>query len=370
VSAPSIAELVRTKRVIVLCGPGGVGKTTTSASIGLAAAQAGRRVLVLTIDPARRLADALGLPLASPVPRAVPADRLRTLGLDLGGAEGSFEAWMLDPKVVFERVVRVLGTPAQADKIVATRLFAHMSELAAGMLEYTAGEALYSFVESGKYDLVVLDTPPSRNALDFLDAPTRLSGFLEDGILKVFAPGESSGFLASAGRMVTSVFGRVFGESFMSDLETFFGAFGGLFGGMRKHSDGVAALLASNATSFLLVTSPDEDAHREAEFFRGELARRKLPFAGFVLNRSLARLTSWSHPAELEADSPTMRSALDKLAQIASKERGLAYEHASLLAELREVAGATAIAVASPMLLDPSDPLAGLVTLAKSLGES
>jgi anion-transporting ArsA/GET3 family ATPase len=364
----TIGELVRTKRVLVLCGPGGVGKTTTSAALGVAGAHAGRRVLVLTIDPARRLADALGLPLSAPTPRPVPADRLRALGLEsIDKTQGTLDAWMLDPRVVFERVVRVLGTPAQAEKILSTKLFAHLSELAAGMLEYTAGEALYSFAAEGRYDLIVLDTPPSRNALDFLDAPERLSSFLEDGILKVFVPKEGSGFLASAGRLVGNVFGRAFGDGFLGDLQVFFQAFGGLFGGMRAHSDGVARLLSSDESAFLLVTSPEEDALREASFFQGELTRRNLPFAGFVLNRSLARLASWPHPSTIAGRAPSLESALAKLGPIANEERREAEKHASLLAELRTIAGERGIAEAAPMLLDTSDPLAGLVTLARAL---
>jgi anion-transporting ArsA/GET3 family ATPase len=364
----TLGALVRGKRVLVLCGPGGVGKTTCAAALGLAGAHAGRRVLVLTIDPARRLADALGLPLSSPTPKPVPADRLRALGLDLSeGANGALDAWMLDPRVIFERVVRVLGTPEQADKILATKLFAHMSELAAGMLEYTAGEALYSFAAEGRYDLIVLDTPPSRNALDFLDAPERLSSFLEDSILKVFLPKEGAGFLASASRLVGNVFGRVFGDGFMVDLGVFFQAFGGLFGGMREHSEGVAKLLSSDESAFLLVTSPDEDALREAQFFRGELARRKLPFAGFVLNRSLAKLTSWLHPKDVSAETAVLDRSLAKLAGFAEVERAEAARHTVLLDELRSVAGEPGLAIAAPMLLDTSDPLAGLVTLAREL---
>ncbi|MBM4373786.1 MAG: ArsA family ATPase [Deltaproteobacteria bacterium] len=366
-STPELASLLATKRVLVLCGPGGVGKTTTSAALGLAAARSGRKVLVLTIDPARRLADALGLPLSAPTPRAVPAERLAALGLDLGATSGSLEAWMLDPRVVFERVIRVLGTPEQTEKILNTTLFGHLSELAAGMLEYTAGEALYSFATEGRYDLIVLDTPPARNALDFLDAPERLSSFLEEGILKFFLPSEGSRFLAAAGKFVGGVFSRAFGDGFVSELQVFFGAFGGIFGGMRKHSDGVAALLGSDDAAFLLVTSPEEDARREAEVFRSELDRRNMPFAGFVLNRSLARLASWPHPSSFADSTPSLTSALGILAPIADEERREAECHAELLAELRAVAGERGFAVASPLLLDPGDALAGLVTLSREL---
>lgn len=367
----TLPSLLAQKRVLVLCGPGGVGKTTTSAALGLAAAQAGRRVLVLTIDPARRLADALGLPLSAPTPMPIPPDRLAKLGLDLGtGTKGSLDAWMLDPRVVFERVVRVLGSPEQTDKILGTRLFGHLSELAAGMLEYTAGEALYSFTADGRYDLVVLDTPPARNAVDFLDAPARLSAFLDEGVLKLFLPKEGSSFLAAAGKLAGSVFSRAFGDGFVADLQVFFQAFGGLFGGMRKHSDGVAELLASDDAAFLLVTSPEEDARREASLFRGELERRRMPFAGFILNRSLAALARWPHPSSIPATSDVVAKALATLAPLADLERNEADTHARLLEELRALAGPQGLAVASPLLLEHTDPLAGLVVLARELGQS
>ena len=178
------ASLLRDKRVIVCCGAGGGGKTTTAAALGLAAASKGRRVLVLTIDPARRLAEAMGIPASGPKPAAVPEDRLRQ-----GKISGKLDAWMLDPKVVFEgMVLRLADSPERAAAILENRIYRALSDLVAGMQEYTAAEALYSFVESGNYDLVVLDTPPSRNALEFLEAPRKLSLFLDEKIIGVFLP--------------------------------------------------------------------------------------------------------------------------------------------------------------------------------------
>jgi anion-transporting ArsA/GET3 family ATPase len=365
--APPIAELLRTRRVLVLCGPGGVGKTTTAAALGLAAAQAGRRVLVLTVDPARRLADALGLPLSSPRPTPIPADRLFSAGIP---GPGTLDAWMLDPRVVFEGLVHRLASPEQAERVLKTRLFGHLAELVAGMQEYTAAEALYTFVEEGRYDLVVLDTPPSRNALDFLDAPGRLTRFLEDGILDVFMPKTGSSLLQRAGRLVGNVFSKALGDSFVKDLEAFLGAFSGMFGALRSHGTGVRELLGSSQAAFLLVTSAETESIQETLFFRDSVLERGLPFAGFILNRSLARLAAWPHPSELELASDTpleVRLALKKLHGAADRERARARAHAVLLTRLASLAGEARIAVAAPLIAEGVDDLAGLLGLAQGL---
>jgi anion-transporting ArsA/GET3 family ATPase len=356
--------LVRTKRVLVLCGAGGVGKTTTSAALALAGAQAGRRVLILTVDPARRLGEALGIPAGSTSPTAVPAERLQAAGLD--GA-GRLDAWMLDPRVVFDRLVRRLSTPAHAEKILQSRLYRHLSELVAGMQEYTAAEALYELSSQGVYDLVVLDTPPSRNALDFLDAPGRLTRFLEDGIVQLFLPGEGGGLLRRAGRLVSGVFSRVFGDAFLEEMSAFLAAFSGMFAALRAHGEGVRALLASDDAASLLVTSPEEEALREALFFRDQISARDLPFAGFVLNRSLATLESLAHPDDVHAPTATLREALNKLRAMAEVEHARAKEDGRALDRLRQLAGAGRLAVAAPHLGEAIEDLPGLLRLARAM---
>ena len=182
----SLQSLMRDKRVLVLCGAGGVGKTTTAAALGVAAARAGRRVLVLTIDPARRLAEAMGLTEGGPEPTPIPSERLYAGGPP---GPGRLDVWMLDPRVVFERFVRRLSpNPESARTILDNRLYRFLSDLVAGMQEYAAAEALDHFLEGGQYELIVLDTPPSRHALDFLEAPGRLARFLDDRIVSLFLP--------------------------------------------------------------------------------------------------------------------------------------------------------------------------------------
>ena len=361
-----VADLLRTRRILVLCGAGGVGKTTTSAALALAAAHAGRRALVLTIDPARRLAEALGIPPHSAKPSPVPRERLQAAGIP---AQGSLDAWMLDPGIVFENLIHRLASPASARAILETRLYRHLTELVAGMQEYTAAEALYELSSQTQYDLIVLDTPPSRSALDFLDAPGRLSSFLDGQIVQLFLPGSGGGILRRAGRLVGSVFARAFGEAFVSDLQAFLGAFSGMFGALRAHTAGVKSLLESQQTSFLLVTSPEEAALREALFFRDQILSRGLPFAGFILNRSLARVRELVHPEALRDDAheAEARDALRKLIGLADREGAQADRDAELLVRLAGLAGPGRFAVAAPHLGDAVEDLPGLLQLAQSL---
>ncbi|MBS2020820.1 MAG: ArsA family ATPase [Deltaproteobacteria bacterium] len=363
-SSDRLAALLRDKRVIVLCGAGGVGKTTTSAALALAAADRGRRVLVLTVDPARRLAEALGIPPHADAPTRVPEELLRKAGVRPGGA---LDAWMLDPRIVFENLVKKLAPPEKAKAILDTRLYRHLTELVAGMQEYTAAEALHTFAENQAYDLIVLDTPPSRNALDFLDAPGRLSRFLDEGIVQMFLPREGGGLLRRAGRLVSSVFVRMFGETFVQELQIFLGAFSGMFSAIRAHTEGVRALLGSDQAAFLLVSSPETAALHEAHFFRTQIEGRALPFKGFVLNRSHARAATLPHPSELTHDAEVSQASLDKLKPLADRERSQAIADAQVLDELRSRAGAHGLAVAAPHLGDAVEDLSGLHQLAQGL---
>lgn len=361
----TLDELVRTRRVLVLCGAGGVGKTTTSAALALAGAQAGRKVLVLTIDPARRLAQAMGIPPHATRPSPVPPERLEACGVTGAGA---LDAWMLDPKVTFENMVRRLAEPERAEQILQSRLFRHLTDLVAGMQEYMAAEALYTFAEENRYDLIVLDTPPSRNALEFLDAPGRVARFLDDGVVNLFLPKEGGGLLRRAGRLVSSVFSRVFGDSFTEELQGFLEAFSGMFGAMRAHTDGLYTLLASKESAFLLVTSTAQEAINESLFFRDEIERRGLPLAGFILNRSWARYDELAHPEDLsvEGASASTLAGVAKMKVLADEERTQARADRKLLDGLKTLAGGR-LAVAAPHLGAAVEDLPGLSELARGL---
>jgi anion-transporting ArsA/GET3 family ATPase len=368
--AAQVGELVRHRKVIVCCGAGGVGKTTTAAALGLAGARAGRKVLVLTIDPARRLAEAMGIPASASKPSPVPHDRLAEAGLD----SGELHAWMLNPSAVFESMVRKLApSPERANKILANRLYRHLSELVAGMQEYTAAEALYELSSSGEYDLVVLDTPPSRNALEFLEAPGRLARFLDERILGFFVAdgAHKGGFWRKASALINNLFARVFGQGFYDELQEFFGAASGMFASMRLHADGVKALLSSPAdAAFLLVTSPEQAEIAEAVFLRDKILAMGLPFAGFVLNRSYAFAEGFREPegVALPPDAPeAARSGLAKLVALARDERQRVDRDRGLLARLKEHSPEGAVAIAAPHLGEAIEDLRGLMTLAEGL---
>lgn len=366
-TTPTFLEpLIRDKRVIVCCGAGGVGKTTTAAAIGVASAVQGRKALVLTIDPARRLAEAMGIPEASRTPSPVPRAKLATLGVPV---QGELDAWMLAPDVVFETMVRRLaGDEARVQEILKNRLYQHLSRIVAGMQEYTAAEALYTLSSEGKYDLVVLDTPPSRNALAFLEAPRKLSLFLDERVIGVFLP-KKGAFFRAASDLVERVFTKAFGEGFYKELQQFLGAFSGMFGGMRAHAEAVRELLTSDQAAFVLVTSPEPAALAEAGFFQAKIQELGLPFAGYVLNRSWAYTRGFFAPEEivLGPDAGEIdRVALRKLRQLADAERWRAQRDRDLLARLRMETAAGA-AIATPHLGGAVEDLEGLAELARNL---
>ena len=361
-----LSPLIRSKRVIVCCGAGGVGKTTTAAAIGMASAIQGRRALVLTIDPARRLAEAMSIPEASRAPSPVPRAKLDEAGVPIGG---ELHAWMLSPEVVFETMVRRLaGDPERVETILQNRLYQHLSKIVAGMQEYTAAEALYTLSTEGRYDLVVLDTPPSRNALAFLEAPRKLSMFLDERVIGVFLPKKGAIFRA-ASDLVERVFTRAFGEGFFQELQDFLGAFSGMFGGMRAHAEAVRQLLTSEESAFVLVTSPEPAALAEASFFQKKIADLGLPFAGYVLNRSWAYTRGLVAPEDIplpEGAGEPERIALRKLGQLADAERWRAQRDRDLLARLR-METSSGSAIATPHLGGAVEDLAGLTELARNL---
>jgi anion-transporting ArsA/GET3 family ATPase len=271
----SIEEVIEGAEICICAGAGGVGKTSTSAAVALGAARRGRRAAVLTIDPAKRLANALGLEKLGNEPRRVP------------GVPGDGELWamMLDAKRTFDDLVETYASDERTrDAVLSNRIYQELSSAVSGSQEYMAMEKLYELHVRGDYDLLVLDTPPTRNALDFLDAPERLNRFIDSRSLRFFLSpsvklfGRGSGLLFSALRRVTGV-------DLLRDLSDFFRAFADMSEGFRVRAERVATLLGSDAATFVLVASPRRDAIDDAIYFHDQLLERSMPFGGVVVNR-------------------------------------------------------------------------------------
>ena len=273
----SVATLLEGRDVCICAGAGGVGKTTTSAAIAVGMARRGLKVAVLTIDPARRLANSLGLPELGNEERRIELD-----------APGELWAMMLDAKSTFDEIVdKHAPDAATRDAVLSNRIYKELSTAVAGSQEYMAMEKLHELHTEGRFDLLVLDTPPSRNALDFLDAPDRLSRFIDSRALSFFlAPSRTGLKLFSRGTgMLFSVLKRVTGVDLLQDLSDFFASFGDMAQGFRERAKAVKELLADDRTTFLLVTSPAHEAVEEAKFFRDKIEEAEMPFGGVVVNR-------------------------------------------------------------------------------------
>ena len=282
-------------RIIVCCGAGGVGKTTTSAALALRAAERGRKVVVLTIDPARRLAQAMGIEALDNVPRPVPGVSTGSTtgkGSTAGKGTGSLDAMMLDMKRTFDEVVESQASPEKAAQILANPFYIAVSSSFAGTQEYMAMEKLGQLDQdarrTGRWDLIVVDTPPSRSALDFLDAPERLSSFLDGRFMRLLlAPAKGPARLMTAGfGVVTNALTRIIGAQVLRDMQTFVTAFDTLFGGFRQRAQRTFELLQADGTAFLVVAAPEPDALREAAYFVERLEEERMPLAGLVVNRA------------------------------------------------------------------------------------
>ncbi|MGD0560599.1 MAG: ArsA family ATPase [Streptosporangiaceae bacterium] len=269
----------RRTRIIVCCGSGGVGKTTTAAAIGLRAAERGRQTCVLTVDPAKRLAQSMGLTALDNTPRRVAG---------VGQGEGSLHAMMLDMKRTFDEIVEAHADPEQAKRILANPFYQSLSSSFAGTQEYMAMEKLGQLRRSDEWDLIVVDTPPSRSALDFLDAPQRLSRFLDGKLIRLLAAPARVGYLKviNAGfSVVTGALTKLLGAQVLKDAQTFISALDPMFGGFRERAEATYRLLQAPGTAFLVVAAPEPDALREASYFVERLDAERMPLAGLVLNR-------------------------------------------------------------------------------------
>jgi anion-transporting ArsA/GET3 family ATPase len=290
----TLEEILKTREIIVCAGSGGVGKTTTAAAIALRSAVLGKKTVVLTIDPAKRLASALGLRELSSEPSKVDARKFSAAGL---APKGELHAMMLDTKSTFDKVVlQYAPTREQADRIIANRFYRNISSTLSGTQEYMAMEKLYELFSEGDYDLIVIDTPPTRNALDFLDAPRRLTEFFESRVLRWFLLPyvKAGGGIMRIANMAATTFlrvvKRIVGADVLEDTVEFFANLEGMYEGFKQRARDVASLLKSDVTSFVVVTSPTADAVTEATYFAARLNESDLPFGALVVNRVHPRL--------------------------------------------------------------------------------
>ncbi len=372
--------------IIVCTGSGGVGKTTTAAALGLRAAEMGRDVCVLTIDPAKRLAQAMGLSALDNTPRQVP-------GVCAPDGSGSLFAMMLDMKRTFDEVVEGHADPVRAQQILTNPFYVALSSSFAGTQEYMAMEKLGQLraraQEEGTWNLIIVDTPPSRSALDFLDAPARLGSFLDGRFIRILtAPargaGKGLGRLAAMGfGLFTNVLNKILGAQVLADLGTFVAAIDTTFGGFRERADATYELLKDSGTSFVVVAAPERDALREAAYFVERLRTDDMPLAGLVLNRVQAvvdpEFTTEQATAgaqtltELAADS----SAEDEQdAQLTAALLTLHAQRMSLAARQRHLADRFTAAhpgvpvSAVPALAEDVHDLEGLRTIGDLLADS
>jgi anion-transporting ArsA/GET3 family ATPase len=314
---PAVEALAATSNIVICCGSGGVGKTTTAAAIALEGARRGRTAVVVTIDPAKRLADALGL-----------SGGLTDAPSEIAGPwSGHLWAVMLDTKSTFDAlVVRYAADPAQAERILANRFYRNISGALSGTQEYMAAEKLFELHDGQAFDLVVVDTPPTRNALDFLDAPGRLVRFLDHRLYRALMT-PTKAYLRAVGlaaQALVRTVSKVVGGAVLADAIAFFQAFDGMEAGFRDRAERVLQLLSASGTAYILVTAPRRESIEEAEFFAERLAESDRVVAALIVNRM--------HPSFGAGDAAVAR---EEARRWAGSRRGAMWAN---LADLRQVA--------------------------------
>ena len=369
-----LAAWLADARVCIVGGSGGVGKTTTSAALAAGMAARGLKVAVVTIDPAQRLATALGLDELGNEPQRIEPERFAAAGLPLG--DGELWAMTLDPKRTFDDLIARLSPDAETrERIFANRVYRELSDAIAGSQEFTAVAKLHELAQDGSWDLLVLDTPPSRNALDFLDAPDRLRTFFEGRALQTLLRGGGAG-LRLIGRGTGLVFGllrRVTGAELLSDLSDFFRLLGGLLGGFRERAEQVEALLRAAGTTFLLVSSPEREPVDEALFFARRLRAADMALCGAIVNRMHVDELGGEDgvldglPARLERAAGLSPALARGVAAAFADEHALARRDAANVARLRTRLGAEVPLLAVPLLDGDVHDVDGLVRLGAEL---
>ncbi|MBE7448500.1 MAG: ArsA family ATPase [Kofleriaceae bacterium] len=379
----SFAQVLADKQILVCVGSGGVGKTTTAAALALAGARTGRRTLVITIDPAKRLASSLGLATLGHEIQEVAPD-LVCNGCDARPA--SLSAMMLDQKRAFDEVVeRHARDPEAVKRILANPVYAQISGSLAGSQEYAAMAKLHELDATGRFDLIVVDTPPTSHALDFLDAPEKLTQAIDSPAIEWFRKLQGGGrsgwsLLGKTGSFVLARLAKFVGSRFLDDLGVFFTEFNDILGGFRQRAEETFALLRQPKVGFVLVSSPEPMALREALFFHERLVASRMPLAGFVINRVRAHQPADAAPAVIEralATAPavahltlsgtSVRMAAEALAAAHAEQELLATVDDGALRRVREAAGPDALVVRVPLAREDVHDVDRLIALGQIL---
>jgi anion-transporting ArsA/GET3 family ATPase len=378
----SFQQVLAEKQILVCVGSGGVGKTTTAAALGLAGARSGRRTLVITIDPAKRLASSLGL--------AELGHEIQEVAPELVGAgsanAASLSAMMLDQKRAFDEVVeRHAKDPAAVKRILANPVYAQISGSLAGSQEYAAMAKLHELDSTGRFDLIVVDTPPTAHALDFLDAPEKLTQAIDSPAIEWFRKLQGGGrsgwsLLGKTGSFVLARLAKFVGSRFLDDLGVFFTEFNDILGGFRQRAEETFALLRQPKVGFVLVSSPEPMALREALFFHERLVASKMPLAGFVINRvhghqpseathaAIERALAASQPVQqLGLSGTSVRMAAEALAAAHAEQELLATVDDRALARVRQAAGNDALVVRVPLAREDVHDVDRLIALGQVL---
>ena len=373
-----LLDVLLERRILVCVGSGGVGKTTTSAALALAAARRGKRTLVLTIDPARRLANSLGLvELGHAVQRVDPA----LVQAAPGHTPGELHAMMLDQKQAFDEVVATHAKdPAAVQRILANPVYAQISGSLAGAQEYAAMAKLHDFDKTGEWDLIVVDTPPTAHALDFLDAPSKLSDAIDSPAIEWFRKLSGEGgsrwsFVGKTGSFVLKRLAKFVGSKFIEDIGVFFTEFNDILGGFRKRAEETFDLLRQPRVGFLLVASPEPMAVREALSFHQRLVSSGMPFVGFVVNKVhtprpitggqpavQAALAAHAGVAALGLSATSIAMAAEALTVAHGELEALAVADQRAIAQLRTASAATLL-VEVPLQRDDVHDVSRLVAL-------
>ncbi|UCD56515.1 MAG: ArsA family ATPase [Candidatus Hydrogenedentota bacterium] len=334
-------ELIERREVIICCGSGGVGKTTTAAAIAIHAATLGRKVIVLTIDPAKRLANSLGLAELGNEERRVSPRKFAEAGIS---AKGELYAMMLDTKRTFdELIIKYSLNQEMQDRILDNVLYKNISSAFAGSQEYMAMEKLFEIHTQGKYDLIILDTPPTKHALDFLDAPKRMTDFLDGSVLKwflkpYFSAGKAGIRMFHKGTaVILRTLERITGVAALKAASDFFLDFEGMYDGFKERAQAVYELLRDGETGFLLVTSPEDITIEEAMYFYDKLVEYELPFCGLIINRVHTGFGSDAAAERVIADDDAeilVKKMSDALAKTASERKAMHAVAAELVRNL------------------------------------